>query len=796
MKALQLHVTGIVQGVGFRPFVYNLAVGQTLSGWVLNSSDGVHAVVEGPATVVDAFPELLRASAPTMSVIEHIYTEEIEVEGRAGFEIRESHSQPDAMTLVSPDIATCPECRAELSDPGDRRYGYPFINCTNCGPRFTIIADVPYDRPMTTMRDFPMCPECEAEYGDPADRRFHAQPDACFVCGPRLYLNPSPAREGAGTTDPGWLWAPERETKPRLHRERDAERTRSNSILSAAVSAIRNGDILAIKGLGGFHLACDATSASAVERLRERKHRWGKPLAIMVPDLEWAKRYCEVSEAEASLLTGAVRPIVLLERRSARPDAPPCPDLADSVAAGLTEIGVMLPYTPLHHLLMELVGGPLVMTSGNLSDEPIATDNSEALSRLGGICDGFLLHDREIYSRYDDSVVRVVGGIVESVRRARGYAPHPIKLPFVSDIDILAAGPEQKNTFTLVRGDYAFVSQHIGDLENAETLESFERTLSLYRNLFRIEPELLAHDLHPEYLSTKWALETDLPKLGVQHHHAHIVSVTAENGIADTVVGFSFDGTGYGPDGRIWGGEALVCDWAAYERAGHLRYVPLPGGAGAIKRPARMALGVLSEYGLLDHPGAAPLRARLAEGEERTILTMIERGVNCPLTSSMGRLFDAVAAIAGVADDARYEGEAAILLEAVADPLAEGEYAFEITDPGIPGSPLVVDSGELLAAVLSDVARGIPSGVISIRFHRAVVECIVRMGKALTQRAGTRYVALAGGVFMNRLVLGGAVERLVSAGLTPLTHLTLPVNDGAVSFGQAVVAWARRQELE
>jgi len=675
---------------------------------------------------------------------------------------------------------------------------------------------------MTTMRDFPMCPECAAEYGDPADRRFHAQPDACFICGPRLYLDPAggavaegpvlkqasapaaPAELRAGPPataptgfdyEPDWVWGPERETVPRPHRDRDAESARSDSILAAAVALLEGGSILATKGLGGFHLTCDATNTDAVARLRERKHRWGKPLAIMVRDLEAARAYCLVDEQEADLLSGTVRPIVLLRRRTdahvAVPGAPA--PLAAGVADGLAEIGVMLPYTPLHHLLLAGVEGPLVMTSGNLSDEPIATGNAEALERLGGIADAFLLHDRDIYSRYDDSVLRVVRGIVEPVRRARGYAPHPIALPFETDTDILAAGPEQKNTFTLLTGRYAFVSQHIGDLENAETLDSYERTLELYQALFRIRPHLIAHDLHPEYLSTKWALEQDPPKVGVQHHHAHIASVTGEHGIAEKVIGISFDGTGYGEDGRIWGGEVLVADWTDYERVAHLRYVPMPGGAGAVKRPARMAVGTLVEYGLLDHPGAAPLRARLAEGEERTLLAMIEHRLNTPLTSSMGRLFDAVAAIAGVADDARYEGEAAILLEAAADTSAEGSYRFEINKPEDADGPLIIDAGAVLADVMTDVATGIPQGVISMKFHRAVVECIVAVSEAVAGRAGTRHVALAGGVFMNRLVLGGAIEALADKDFTPLTHLKLPVNDGAVSFGQAVVGWARRQ---
>jgi hydrogenase maturation protein HypF len=475
--------------------------------------------------------------------------------------------------------------------------------------------------------------------------------------------------------------------------------------------------------------------------------------------------------------------------------------LAADVADGLGEVGVMLPYTPLHHLLLEAAGTPLVMTSGNLSDEPIATDNAEALTRLAPIADAFLLHDRAILSRYDDSVVRVVGDIVEPVRRSRGYAPFPLTLPFETDTDILAAGPEQKNTFTLLTGRYAFVSQHIGDLENAETLASFEDTVGLYERLFRIQPEIVAHDLHPEYLSTKWALSQPQPKVGVQHHHAHIASVTAENGISERVVGIAFDGTGYGEDGHMWGGEVLLADWNGYERFAHLAYVPMPGGAAAVKRPARMALGTLSACGLLEHPGAAPLRSRLAPAEETTLLRMIEREVNCPLTSSMGRLFDSVAAIVGIADDARYEGEAAILLEACADPTATGSYEFGLagahgdTPAADSATPLIIDPTPLLLAILDDVAGDIPAGVISMRFHRAVVGCIVRVSEIATKRAGTQYVALAGGVFLNRLVLGEAVRELRSAGMLPLNHVRLPVNDGAVSFGQAVVAWSRRHSI-
>jgi hydrogenase maturation protein HypF len=530
VKALSLHVTGIVQGVGFRPFVYNLARAHDLEGWVLNATDGVHVVVQGAPEKVDAFPHALRAEAPPMSAIDSLVVEEVDPEALTGFEIRESKTALGATTLVSPDIATCEACRRELTSPGDRRYGYPFINCTNCGPRFTIIESVPYDRPATTMRDFPMCEQCAAEYGDPSDRRFHAQPDACFICGPRLYLNVGTAVDEDGLahvldcpTD--WPWMPALETSPRPHRAEGVERDRAEAIVAEAVRLLAAGGILAIKGLGGFQLACDATDENAVTRLRKRKQRYGKPFAAMVADLDAARALgVEINPDEAALLSGTARPIVLLRRVGGTP-------LAPGVADDLAEIGVMLPYTPLHELLLAHFGGPLVMTSGNLSEEPIATGNAEALARLASIADAFLLHDRPIAARFDDSVTRVVADAPSFVRRARGYAPYPLTVPFESDTDILAVGPEQKNTVTLLSGHHAFVSQHIGDLENAETLQAFEEAIERYQSLFAIEPHVVAHDLHPEYLSTKWALASGLPTVGVQHHHAHIVSVTAEHGV-------------------------------------------------------------------------------------------------------------------------------------------------------------------------------------------------------------------------------------------------------------------------
>ena len=868
MRAVSLHVTGVVQGVGFRPFVYTLARRLGVNGWVKNTSDGVFAHAEGDEDAVAAFVRGIADEAPPMAVVKAVEALDVPAEGHEGFVIVESEAIAGAMTLVSPDIATCDACAAELRDPANRRFGYPFTNCTNCGPRFTIIEDVPYDRPLTTMRDFPLCDECAAEYRDPSDRRFHAQPNACFRCGPRLYLNtpmsgshgeeapcsdsprrgPSAVGRAAGAPDASpacgtapatssphrttWdiedmEWKSAVEAVPRPHRDVVSERERAAAIIAETVSILRDGAVVALKGLGGFQLACDARNEDAVLRLRERKHRWGKALAVMAPSLEAVREWCEVSADEAALLTAPSAPIVLLrlseasvrsgesaassaaggaagarEERASVARAPgkdclsaglPTPTLAPSLNPGLRELGVMLPYTPLHHLLLDAFDGPLVMTSGNRSDEPIATGNAEALERLSDIADAFLMHDRDIYSRYDDSVVRHTPDVgVEFIRRARGYAPFPLASPMVEGVDILAAGPEQKNTFCLLTGEHAFVSQHIGDMENAETLESYERTIALYQHLFRVRPEVVAHDLHPEYLSTKHALSLGMPTVGVQHHHAHIASVTAEHGISERVLGVALDGTGYGTDGTIWGGEWLAADWAGFERVAHLRALPLPGGAAAIRRPARMALGALAECGLLDHPGAAPMRARLAEGEEKTVLAMIAHGLNTPRTSSMGRLFDAVAALAGVRDDALYEGQPAIELEAVAGASAEGTYAFGVAETE--GGTLVVDSGPVIEAVLDDVATGVRPAAISMRFHRAVVDVVVDVCMRLAPQLGTRHVALSGGVFMNRLLVRGCVVGLRAIGLEPLTHLRLPTNDGSVSFGQAVIARTRLTE--
>jgi len=778
-----VQVTGIVQGVGFRPFVYTLARDLGICGWVKNTTAGVTCHAEAEAATLACFLLGLREMAPPMALIDSLSAEHVPPEGFQEFTIIASEALEGAMTLVSPDIATCDVCRAEMADPRDRRYGYPFTNCTNCGPRFTVIEDVPYDRPMTTMRDFVLCDECAAEYADPADRRFHAQPNACFRCGPRLYLNLAgePQNDSAGLPADA-TWTPGCEIVPRPHRDPELERARASALIATAVRLLQAGSIVAVKGLGGFQLACDACGEVVVLRLRERKNRWGKALAIMVRDLEEARRLAALSADEEALLVGPQAPIVLARMRDG--GSP----LAPSLAPGLAELGVMLPYTPLHHLLLEAFGGPLVMTSGNRSDEPIATDNAEALERLTGIADAFLLHDRAIATRFDDSVVRHTPDVgVEFIRRARGYAPFPLDAPFHSAVTILAAGPEQKNTFCLLTGERAFVSQHIGDMENAETLASYEDTISRYERLFRARPGLVAYDLHPEYLSTKYALALGLPSVGVQHHHAHIASVTAEHGVAEPVIGVALDGTGYGPDGTIWGGELLLADWKGFERIGHLATMPLPGGAAAIRRPARMALGVLEEFGLLGHPGAAPLRARLAPGEEQTIRAMIAHGINTPRTSSMGRLFDAVASLAGVRDDALYEGQAAIELEALADPSATDAYTFGLMAAA---DGLVIDPTPVLTSVLDDVATGVCAPAISARFHRAVVAAIVAACLRASAAYGVRTVVLAGGVFLNRIVTRSAVLGLREAGLKPLVHRKLPASDGAIAYGQAVVAWA------
>jgi hydrogenase maturation protein HypF len=750
-----VRVEGIVQGVGFRPFVYGLATRLGLGGLVGNDVDGVFAEVEGSPAAVERFLASLAADAPPLARIDRITTTAMAPDGTAAFSIAPSQPGPQRRTLVSADTATCADCLAELADPDDRRHGYAFINCTNCGPRFTIVRDVPYDRPLTTMAGFAMCEVCAAEYHDPSDRRFHAQPVCCPACGPRLALT-----DAAGKPLPG---------EP----------------LAAAAGLLREGQVLAVKGLGGYHLAVDASSEPAAAALRARKHREDKPFAVMVAGVTAARRLCDVDDAAAAVLASSRRPVVLLARR-------PSPGVAASVAPGNRQLGLMLPYTPLHHLLLSEVARPIVLTSGNVSDEPIVYADGEAGERLRGIADAFLTHDRPIQTRTDDSVVRVFRGREMVLRRSRGYAPEPLRVRARFARPVLACGAELKNTFCLARDNHAFVSHHIGDLENAETLRSFTEGIQHFRRLFDITPEVVAHDLHPEYLSTKYALELDGVELaGVQHHHAHIASCLADNEADGPVIGVAFDGTGYGTDGTIWGGEFLIAGPGGFERAAHLEAVPMPGGAAAIRQPWRMAAAYLDAA---DPAGSADLDvARRNQPLWPAVVSMGRRGINAPLTSSAGRLFDAVAAILGVRDAINYEGQAAVELEQLADPAEPGAYRAAITEPDAPGGQALRISGtDLVRAVAEDVTAGTDRSVIAARFHNGVAQLITDCCLLLRERSGLSTVALSGGVFQNVLLLAATVSRLEGHGFGVLVHSRVPCNDGGISLGQAVVAAARR----
>ncbi len=745
----RLFLRGVVQGVGFRPFVYGLALHHGLNGWVNNSTEGVHIEVEGEGEALDRFTEELTRKAPPRARIEHLQLETLPPNGFSSFEIRESVEEAGKYQLVSPDIATCSPCGREIFDPADRRYRYPFTNCTHCGPRFTIIKDIPYDRPRTTMAPFSMCPECRREYEDPANRRFHAQPNACPRCGPQLAL-----ADGSGKIIP------------------------AKDPISSAIELFRQGKIVAIKGLGGFLLACDARDPSAVERLRQKKARPDKPFAVMLPNLDDVKKHCQVSPEEEKLLLSPESPIVLLGWEKAS-------DIAKAVAPGHRYVGVMLPYTPLHHLLLKESGMALVMTSGNVSEEPIAKDNEEALERLRRIADAFLVHDRDIYVQYDDSVTAVFDHQPVILRRARGYAPFPIRLPF-STRPILACGADLKNTFCLTRDTYAFLSQHIGDLENFETLNHFERTIEIYRKLFRIDPEVIAYDLHPEYLATKYALTLPGKKIGIQHHFAHMVSCMTENGEAGPVIGISFDGLGYGADGRLWGGEFLVGDYRSFERMGHFEYVPMPGGAAAIKNPWRMACSYI--YSLLGKHGLDEYRHLFPEVPEEHIRFLgqqIEKRINSPLTSSCGRLFDGVAAMLGIGHRVSYEGQAACALEMVADSKVHESYDFGTE---MKEGRTVVLLRPFIDGVLEDIRNHLTGSTIAGKFHRTLVRIGVSLCEAIRRRGGPRQVALSGGVFQNRLLFGQMKEGLERAGFHVLMHRQVPCNDGGLALGQAVIA--------
>ena len=811
MRHVHIHVTGIVQGVGMRPFVYREAMAHGICGWVLNAGDGVHIEAHACAEAVDGFVAALSEHAPAAARVERVDIADLEPGGwsttdEQGFHIVASQDQTAHTTLVSPDIATCDDCLRELFDPADRRYHYPFINCTNCGPRFTIIRSLPYDRAATSMDRFPMCPACAAEYADPLDRRFHAQPDACFDCGPHITWREAVNGNACGNSS----------ATPAVGTTRGA----SDAIIERCVELLASGGIVAIKGLGGFHLSCDAANEQAVAELRRRKRRSNKPLAVMVRSLADAGRLCHIDDAERELLAGSIRPIVLLRRRTVGEGNGGSPDilaLAPSVAHDLPELGVMLPYTPLQHLLLAAAAShdmhALVMTSGNLSEEPIETDDALAWEHLvaAGIADALLGNDRAILSRYDDSVVRVVDGDVMPVRRARGYAPQPLSLPALDGTTpcVLACGPQQKATIALTRTDSdghttCFVSQHIGDVENGATFDAWSAARSRLENLFDLAPAALACDMHPSYLSSQWAREQarehDLPLIEVQHHHAHIASVMAEAIVAGRlapdarVLGIAFDGTGAGTDGTIWGGEFLVASLGGFERAAHLRTWALPGGAASVRDARRNAFALLSELGLLEHPGADRLLGSLDEQTRSVTATMIERGINSPRTSSMGRLFDVAAAILGICGQATYEGEPAIELEAAAwralggkAVRLDGNHAGVFTSAD--DSP-ILDPQPLIEALLNGIEAGAPADRLALGFHIAITHATTHIASEICAREGLDTVALSGGVFMNRLLLQLLTRELKSVGLTVLVPHSVPVNDGCIAYGQAAIARA------
>jgi hydrogenase maturation protein HypF len=754
-RRLRIAVHGVVQGVGFRPFVYSTAAALGLSGCVRNDSSGAIIEVEGDSADIDEFLNRLRVDPPPLAVVESIETLDTPVVGGTGFVITDTSRTGGGRTLTSPDVAMCAECAAEQRDPSNRRYRHPFVNCTNCGPRFTIIVSLPYDRASTTMADFLMCAECAREYADPADRRFHAQPVCCPSCGPTLSyrIHDGPAADGEAG-------------------------------LRAARRLLSRGGILAVKGIGGYHLACDAGNDRAVAELRSRKRRGDKPFAVMVPDLTMARRIADVDDASARLLSGPQRPIVLMPRLS---DAP----VARSVAPHNPDLGVMLAYTPLHTLLFGLPGdetapGVLVMTSGNLAGEPICFADDDAVDRLSHLADGWLMHNRTILVPCDDSVARVVDGVELPIRRSRGYAPLPIALP-VPVPRTLAVGADLKNTMAVAEGKYGWLSQHIGDMDDLTTLSAFDSAQRHLRELTAVEPEVLVADAHPLYRSTGWADRNagNRPVHRVQHHHAHIAAVMAEHGLdgSESVLGFAFDGTGYGPDGAVWGGELLLADYKGYQRLAHLKYVPLAGGDISVLRPYRMALSHLWAAGLPWDADLPPVRACPTD-ELRALRHQLETGIGCAPTSSMGRLFDAVSALAGVRQMVAYEAQAAIELEGLSRH-AESEtsaYAFAVDDSRLPA---VIDATPVLRAIVEDVRAGVPAGVIGDRFHRAVAGVMVDLVDA--EAMGTRVVALSGGVFQNALLLKLARHDLRQNGFEVLTHRRVPPNDGGIALGQLLI---------
>ncbi len=766
-----LRVAGVVQGVGFRPFVYGLATQLGLTGFVGNDSAGVFIEIEGDTTALTTFHQLLVTAPPPLAHLEDITVALVQPTGATTFVIIESQANHAQRTFISPDVALCDDCLREVFDPQDRRYRYPFINCTNCGPRFTIIRTLPYDRPFTTMADFALCPACRQEYANPLDRRFHAQPVACPICGPQLAFVAS----------------------DQVDDTQHATRIMGEAALQAAQALLRDGGIVAVKGLGGFHLACDATNDQAVQSLRQRKGRIDKPFAVMARDVATAQQCAEINADELALLTSRERPIVLLRKRD---DSP----LSTLVAPGNHYVGLMLPYTPLHYLLFNELAADtqhaipntqhtaLIMTSGNYANEPIVKDNTAALTKLVELADGFLLHNRDIHVPCDDSVIRVFDGHELPIRRSRGYAPFPVRLP-VEVRPTLGSGGELKNTFCLAAGQAAFMSQHIGDMENLETLQAFTHAVNHFQTIFDIQPELLACDLHPAYLSSQWARQqTGQARLvQVQHHHAHLAGLMAEHGLdgCEPVIGFCFDGTGYGTDGAIWGGELLLADYAGFRRRSYLRYIPLPGGDAAVKHPSRTALAHLWAAGVAWDEALPPVAATTPT-ERRIFQRQFATGFNTVPTSSMGRLFDAVAALAGVRQTATYEAQAAIEFEALVGDEEDAPYRF-----GLEWKGQTFDAAPVVKAIGTDVLQGVPTAQIAIKFHQAVADLLLQLSLLVRQEEKLNTVALSGGVFQNVLLLRLAVARLQVAGFRVLTHRLTPPNDGGLALGQVLVANAQ-----
>jgi hydrogenase maturation protein HypF len=747
----QLEVSGIVQGVGFRPFVFRLAKNQHLTGTIRNTSAGVTIEIQGAAQAVDRFTASLPIEAPALARITSITTREVSVRDEVDFRIISSQTTA-TRTLISPDIASCPDCLHELFELSDRRYRYPFTNCTNCGPRFTIVRNIPYDRASTSMAEFAMCAPCQAEYDDPFNRRFHAQPNACPDCGPHVEL-----WDGRGND------------------------IAEGDPVAKAAEALRNGQIVAVKGLGGFHLAVDAMNPVALKRLREHKRRAEKPFAIMVRDVEGARRLCKVNDVAKNALESVPRPIVLLPRNTSS-------QVLEEVAPGNRDLGIFLAYTPLHYLLLDQGEfTALVMTSGNLSEEPIAIDNHEALQRLQTLANFFLVHNRDILLRCDDSVVRPTRTGIRQLRRSRGYVPVPV---FLRDEQpsILAVGGELKDTVCLTKGRHAFLSQHIGDLENAEGYKFFGEAINHLKNILEIEPEHVAYDLHPDYFSTKWALQQKgVGLVSVQHHHGHVASCMAENHLEGQVIGIALDGTGYGTDGKIWGGEVLLAGYGGFERRAHLEYVAMPGGAAAIREPWRMAVSYLDHHfgrGFLNFP--VPFARQLDHRKTETLLRMMERGLNSPLTSSCGRLFDAIAALIGIREQVNYEAQAAIELEtAAAASSSEAHYPLPLTTQG---ETWVIHTRQLFEALLQDLKKDVPVSNMSRRFHNGLIYAFAEAAERIREVTGLNRVCLSGGCFNNIYLSDGLESRLANAKFEVFTQNEVPAGDGGLSLGQAMIA--------